>query len=206
MYARTTTIDADPQRTDEGIAIVRDQVMPAVLEIEGCVGISMLVDRESGRCIATTAWRDEEAMRASASRVSAMRRQAQETLSGEMHVEEWEIAVVHRRRPAGDGACTRVLWTTGDAAGMDRMLETFRVGMLPRIEQLPGFCSVSVLVGREVGRMVTAVSYENRTALEASRERAAAMRAALQESTGISITEVAEFDLVLAHLRVPETV
>ena len=135
-----------------------------------------------------------------------MRARATDILQGPVHVEEWEIAVVHRRRPAGDGACTRVLWTTGDAAGMDRMLETFRVGMLPRIEQLPGFCSVSVLVDRSKGHHATAVTYESRAAMESAMEQAVAMRKEFSQAMGIELMDAASFDLVLAHLRVPETV
>ena len=68
MYARTTTIQADLAKIDAGIAHVRDQVLPTVTAMDGCVGMSLLVDRESGRCIATTAWESDAAMRDSAER------------------------------------------------------------------------------------------------------------------------------------------
>ena len=66
MYARTTTIQADLAKIDAGIAHVRDQVLPTVTAMDGCIGMSLLVDRESGRCIATTAWESDAAMRDSA--------------------------------------------------------------------------------------------------------------------------------------------
>ena len=96
MYARSTTIRGNPQTLDDGIAYVRDEVMPAVTEMEGCVGLSMLADRDSGRCIITSAWESEEAMRASADRVGSIRERATEILGGQSGVQEGELAVLDR--------------------------------------------------------------------------------------------------------------
>ena len=71
MYARTTTIKGDPRAMDEGIAHITDVVWPTVQRMSGCVGMSMLADREAGRCIVTSAWATDEAMRASAESVRA---------------------------------------------------------------------------------------------------------------------------------------
>ena len=61
MYARSTTVRGNPDSVDEGITYVRDKVMPAVQQMDGCVGLSMLADRTSGRCIVTTASRPSPA-------------------------------------------------------------------------------------------------------------------------------------------------
>ena len=45
VYARSTTIQAQSSSIDTGIAHVRDEVMPALQEVDGCTGISLLVDR-----------------------------------------------------------------------------------------------------------------------------------------------------------------
>ena len=45
MYARITTIQAQPSSIDAGIAHVRDTVMPALDGVDGYTGLSLLVDR-----------------------------------------------------------------------------------------------------------------------------------------------------------------
>ena len=45
--------------------------MPALAAMDGYIGLSMLVDRESGRCIATSAWETEDALRTSTEAGSA---------------------------------------------------------------------------------------------------------------------------------------
>jgi heme-degrading monooxygenase HmoA len=206
MYARSTTVDGQPEFLEKGIAYVRDRVMPAVSGMDGYIGISMLADRVSGRCIVTTSWEDAAALRRSAPEVRGMRARATDILHGPAQTEEWQVAVVHRRRPAGDGASTRVLWTQGDADAMDRMIETFRLGMLPRIEELPGFCSVSVMADRPSGRCALAVTYADRAAMNRAQEEALVIRQQFTREMTLAVTDAQAFDLVLAHLRVPETV
>jgi quinol monooxygenase YgiN len=206
MYARSTTVRGNPQSLDDAIAYLRDEVMPAVQEMDGCIGLSMLCDRDSGRCIATTAWETEEAMHNSESGLHAMRQRYAEMLGGPAEVQEWEIAVLHRTQPAPEAACCRVIWTRGDPANLERSVDAFRMSLLPRLEELPGFCSISMLVDPENGRSVTATVYENRDAMNRAAETAKPMREEFTRQVGSEIMEVAEFDLVLAHLRVPETV
>jgi heme-degrading monooxygenase HmoA len=182
-------------------------VMPMVQQMDGCIGLSMLADRDSGRCIITTAWESEDAMRASAAGVVDVRARAAEVLGGgQPEVAEWEMALVHRVRPADAGACTRVIWARRDAGPMDDVIDVMRTRMLPRVEELPGFCSVSVLTDPASGRCATAVTYESRAAMDAANERGQALRAEFSEAVGMELTEVAGFDLVIAHLRVPELV
>ena len=206
MYARSTTIHAEPGTVDEGIAYVRDEVMPMVTAMDGCVGLSMLVDRESGHCIVTTAWRDEDAMHASAEGVRASRDRAVQIFGGQPEIHEWEIAVLHRVHETHEGACARLTWTRGHPDQMDRAIDTFTTALMPRMEQYPGFCSTSLMVRRAEGMGVSAVTFQSREAMESSRDQGRAVRDDFSSSTGIAITDVHEFDLVLAHLRVPETV
>ena len=204
MYARSTTVHADPQRIDDGIAYVRDEIMPAVQSMPGCMGLSMLCDRESGRCIITTSWDSEESMSASRDAVMPMRERATEVMGGGFDVQEWEIAVLHRAHQAPEGACCRVTWTRGDPARMDEMTETFRTGLIPRLDDISGFCSVSVMGDRQTGLSVLTATYDDRGSLEASAESVRGMREQFSQQMGLEVTDMAEFELAIHHLRGPE--
>ena len=206
MYARTNTVRGDPKTIDESVAYIRDEVMPLVQGMDGCIGVSMLADRDSGRCIVTTAWRTEEAMRASEEGVRASRERASQIFGAMPEVAMYEIAVMHRLHETGDGARTRVVWGSTDAARMDDMLSSFRMTMLPKMEELPGFASCAMMVDRTTGRTALTVTYDSADAMRRANDRAMQLRAEAPTTMGMTIDEVAEFDLVIAHLRVPETV
>ncbi|WP_433555797.1 hypothetical protein ACQPWY_25695 [Pseudonocardia xinjiangensis] len=204
MYARSTTVHAHPESIDAGVAHIRDEVMPMCLETEGCIGLSMLVDRMSGRCIITTAWQDEAAMRASEDRLRPVREHAAEILGGRPQVDEWEIAVLHRDHSSAPGACVRATWLRTDLQGTNRVVEIYRMGLLPEIQEFDGFCSASLMVDRTSGYAVSSVTFDSRDAMVRNRDAAVALRERASSETGSEVVEVGEFELALAHLRVPE--
>jgi len=205
VYARTATVHGDPEAIDEGVAFLRDRVMPAVEGLPGYVGLSMLADRDTGRCIATTSWKDEAAMAETGEQLRPLRTRFAELLGGAVELRTWEIAVLHRVHEAPDGAGTRVTWTRTDPSRVEQALDAYRVGLLPRLEELDGFCSASLLVDRRDGWTAGSVTHADRMTLERSRTDATAVGEEFAAATDGQVLEVAEFDLVLAHLRVPDT-
>ncbi|GAB3358504.1 antibiotic biosynthesis monooxygenase [Modestobacter lapidis] len=206
MHARSTTVRGAPHAVADGITRVRDHAWPTLQDLEGCIGLSMLADRGSGRCIVTTAWDREEAMRRHGESAGALRTDAARVLGGEPEIAEWEIARLHRVRPAGDGACVRLTVGQSRPEQLDRDLDVYTYSMVPELEDVPGFCSVSQFVDRHTGRSATAVCYAGRSTMDRSTGQIAAMREEYTQMTGVRVLEVAEFDLVVAHLRVPEMV
>ena len=205
MYARTTTVHADPQRIDEGIRYIRDEVMPAVQSMPGCMGLSMLCDRDSGRCIVTTSWDSEESMSASREAVRAMREQATDVMGGRFDVDEWEIAVMHRAHALSEGAWARLTYSQlHDTGQADRVIEAWKANILPRMDEFDGFSSVSLLVDRATGRGVGTMCFDDRQKLDASRETVGRMRTEFAGPMGVDITDVAEMEVAVHHLRVPE--
>ena len=205
MFVRTTEMQADPKKIDDGIAVVRDEIFPAVSEMDGCVGMSLLVNRDTGRCIATTAWRSQDAMRESAEMVMPLRDRAERSLGGSgSEVHQWEVAVVHRDHAIPDGACARLTWLSGDPGTADRAIDTYKMAVLPRLSESTGFCSASLMIDRAAGRVVGTVVFENRAALEATRDAAQGLRERVADELGATIDNVEEMEMVFAHLHVPE--
>jgi hypothetical protein len=204
VYARSTTVLAHLKSIDAGVAHIRDEVMPTLLGMEGCIGLSMLVDRNTGRCIATSAWRTREAMLASERQLRPVRDHVAEILGNRPQVDEWEIAVLHRDHTSRSGACVRASWVRMAPAQADRVVDVYRTGLLPVMQDYDGFCSASLLVDRASGLAVSSVSYDSIESMQRSREKSDALREAGAREAGVEIVEVCEFELALAHLRVPE--
>jgi quinol monooxygenase YgiN len=205
MYARSTTVHGDPRQLESGAAYVRDESMPVLRQMPGCAGLSMLAARASGHCIVTTSWRDEQALSASRDDVAPHLERTAEALGGRPEVEEWEIAAMHRVHEAHHAACSRVTWLRTDPDDVQRAVDAVRLSLMPKLDELPGFCSVSVMVRRADGMAVAAVSYDSWADLAEASEGAREFREEFAPARGIETLATGEFDLVLAHLGVPET-
>jgi heme-degrading monooxygenase HmoA len=204
VLARSTTFDARPESIDAGIAYFRDEVMPALQGMAGCVGVSLLADRESGRCIATSAWDSEAAMRASATEVGRVRDRVAEAFQAATTVDEWQLAAVHRDHHSREGARVRATWLKVRPDQFDPAVEFYKTSVLPEIERLEGFCSSSLMSDRGSGRVVVSVTYDSQEAMEGNRELARSLRTSLLRDLGADQQDVGEFELVIANLRVPE--
>ena len=206
MYARSTSIQGDPARIDEGIRYVREEVMPAVTGMDGCIGMSMLVNRETGRGIVTSSWMSEDEMRATGGQVTALRTRGGEIMGGDPEVTEWEIAVMHREHDAREGSWCRVTWLTCPPDEVDSTVAYFRDTVMTRLEDYDGFCSASMLVDRETGQCCGTARFDSREDLEATREMAQEMRERRSRESNVEFGDIEECELVIAHLRVPELV
>jgi quinol monooxygenase YgiN len=198
VFARSTTVQVRPRSLDAVVARVRDDVMPAVPATEGCLGMSMLVNPTSGRCIVTSAWQTEEAMSAD-QRLQPLVDRAT-TGSAIPEVEDWEIGVVHRDHTSGPGAWVRVSWVHVEPEQVDRLAELYRTVLLPTIVEFGGFCSASLLLDRPSGHAVSSVTFDSYQAMRTTRTLAAGVR----EHVDGEVLEVDELQLAVAHLRVSE--
>ena len=143
-------------------------------------------------------------MRASADAVRPVRDRAAELFGGSADVEEWEIAVVHRDHRSNDGACVRATWVKVSPDQIDRGIDFYRTTILPALEELEGFCSASLLVDRASGRAVASATFDSAEAMERNRDQLDRIRATGSQDVSAEVLDVCDFELAVAHLRVPE--
>ena len=105
MHARVTTMTLDPDRIDEVIEQVEKDDVPKWKDIDGWKGFTLLVDRQSGKCIATSYWTSRERMESAESEVQGSRDRAAEAggAAESPQVELFELAIDAEAEPYGDG-------------------------------------------------------------------------------------------------------
>jgi len=205
VYARSTTVEGQPSSIDAGIDYVRDVAMPALRRMDGCIGLSLLVDRGSGRCIATSSWETDKAMHASGEQLLPLQRRAAAIFGGSVMVDRWEIAVLHRDHRANAGACVRTTWLHVRPDQLDRAIRYYRESMLPAIQELEGFCSTSLMIDRTSGRAVSSSTFDSLAAMGRNRDQARSLLTTELPDLGAEQHD-GEFELAIACLRVPELV
>ncbi len=209
MYARSTTVMARPGHIEEGTSHINRNVLPVLETIPGFIGMSLMVDRESERCILTTSWDSSEAMHASEESVGPIRDAAAAIFSGpgpkpQSAVDHWQIVAMHRDHSAHQGTWVRSTWLKLETARFNQALDFCRTSVLPAIQEFEGFCSASVMTDPPSRRAVISASYDSAEALDLNRERARSLRTARLRELGADQLDVGEFELAIARLRVPE--
>jgi hypothetical protein len=136
-----------------------------------------------------------------------MREKAIDVMGGQLEVQEWEIAVMHRAHAMGDGACARVIYSRlRDIDQADRVMDAWKANVLPRLDEFDGFASVSLMVDRATGLGVTTVCFDDRASMERTQEAGERMRDEFSRAMGVDITETVDMEIAIHHLRVPELV
>ena len=99
----------------------------------------------------------------------------------------------------------RVTWARVDVNEADRAIDGFRLATLPTLAELDGFSSASLLADRDSGFGVVSVTFDSADAMRGNRQAMDDLEAASVRD-GVQVLDRCHFDLVLAHLRVPELV
>jgi hypothetical protein len=78
VYARLHTIEATPEQHEQGLELIREDLLPWSRESTGFCGLIGLRNPETGTDLVLTLWADEDALRASAAAGDELSRLAAE--------------------------------------------------------------------------------------------------------------------------------
>ena len=93
-WNRVTMFDIAPAELDGAVELFRSSTLPALDVLDGFCAAVMSVDREQGRAVAVTTWRDRDALRASTERANALREEVRDKAHGQITaVTEMEIVL-----------------------------------------------------------------------------------------------------------------
>jgi hypothetical protein len=107
VFARLHTLETTPEQFEEGLRIVRDQLLPWVRESSGFRGLIGLVDRTQGTALVLTLWADSEALERSAAagdRLSALA--AEVTGATRRSLQTFEVSLIEMPDRAAEGRRT----------------------------------------------------------------------------------------------------
>ena len=94
MHARMSTLEGPPDRMDEGLRHVREQVLPLLQQQDGFKGFVVFDNRQSGELIGFSLWESEQAMQASEEVGNRTRNESAETMGDTVAgVERYEVSV-----------------------------------------------------------------------------------------------------------------
>jgi heme-degrading monooxygenase HmoA len=94
MLARMTTMEGSPERLDEALREIREDVLPQLRQQEGFKGFIVFDNRQSGKLMGFTLWESEQAMRASEEVGDRARRESAKVMSDTIEgVERYEVAL-----------------------------------------------------------------------------------------------------------------
>lgn len=206
MYLRVTAFKSDPAKLDEGIAFMKDKIIPTLTQLPGCLGATCIVDREKGSGVASTLWESLEAMNKAEDAGNQARIRSTEATGIEVvDVDRFEITVREIAQPnAPLPSYTRVITAYGDPAKTEKTAQMLRES-IPQIKARPGFRAFVAGVNRATGRGFTSSSWDSPEHREDSDKMLAASRPPVIEAGGLYGLEIANVETVIAEIKLPVT-
>ena len=94
MFARMNTLEGSPERLDDALRSVREQVLPRLRQQDGFKGLMFLANYRSGELQLMSFWESAQAMRASEGEANRLRAEVAEAGDQEIaRVERYDVVL-----------------------------------------------------------------------------------------------------------------
>jgi heme-degrading monooxygenase HmoA len=191
MYARLLTW-RNAKNIDDGVAYLREKVMPTLGGLSGFRGVTASADRADDSLSILSLWETEADREASVGLLAEARREAADIVGGELTVENYEqlVAAAGATTPTV-GSWLRVRSLSMEPANIAENLVDFQANVLPRIKANAGFQDLRMLMDRTTGTgYVGTVWSDEASMMNAAAEAESGRQAALDRGVTLGETDV----------------
>jgi heme-degrading monooxygenase HmoA len=201
MFARVTWVEGPPDQLEQGIRAFREQVVPAARRLAGFSGVSLLVDRSTGRSASVTYWESEPALRDSEAAASALRTQATQASGARVReIERFELLFQERSAPPRADTFVRVNLLRGSPDKLDAAVRFVREQTGSVVTQQKGFRAVLMGANRQTGRAFVTSVWDTAADREASDAALRELRRQAGQVAGADQVQIELYEVVFAEV------
>jgi hypothetical protein len=92
MYARISTIEGDPSKIDDAVAVLNEKIIPTLKGVKGFTAVNFMADKSTGKLVGVAFWQDQAALEGSMGAVNPMRTEVADAMGGKVvSVESYEL-------------------------------------------------------------------------------------------------------------------
>lgn len=206
MFLRVTGFKSDPDKLEQSITYIRDEVLPAMAQVPGCLGGTVIVNREKSQGAASTLWESLEAMNKAEQAGMQSREGASKRTGAEIiDVDRFEITLFEiPSEPKEPPGYSRLIMAYGDPASADAANEMLRE-QLPVVKQQKGFRAFAAGINRATGRAFTMSSWDSPEDREASNAALEPFRERIRQSANLYGLQVDLVETVVTQIAIPTT-
>jgi hypothetical protein len=207
MYLRVTAFKSDPAKLDQGVAFLRDKIIPAMKQAPGFLGATAIIDRKEGTGAASTLWESLEAMNQAEQLGQQSRTQSAEATGMEVvDVDRFEVTSLEMSSPTPQlPSYTRVITAYSDPKKLDQIVKLVGEESVKILKSQPGFRAFAAGVNRMTGRGFTSASFATAQQREASNSALVDLRERIAKVGEMQGLQIQLFETVLAEIKVPVT-
>lgn len=187
MHVRMTMAEGITDR-DKTAALLGDNVLPALRDQRGFVGLNASLDPATGSFTAISLWETEADLQASAAAADTQRNDFAAAIGGRItEVRGYELAVMDvATTPPGPGSFVVIVRGSMDPANVEANLEFFKANVLPAAQAADGYRAVRNMVDRQKGETAVGIVFADRSSADAWVKGSAERRGQAQ-SRGIEL-------------------
>jgi hypothetical protein len=200
MHARVTRSETAPDKVEEGLKHIKENVIPRARKLDGFKGGYWLVDRVSGKGFGVTLFEDEVALRATEDAAAQLRSQAPAAIKI-TGVERYEVVgAIPVQGPVAAGRATKF---EGSPDKISEFIKYTNDSVIPSAKKIPGLKGGYWLIDRASAMGMAVTLFESDSALRASEDSAAQMRSQATQQLDAKFTGVERYEVFAQALAEP---